>query len=187
MTDQIFDDRASAYVGAREALKAATAIKVQARRDELTDSGGMAPAELGDEYWSLIAEAAVLSNLARADAAVGYLAGNYTVDQAKRIERNKRQRIREDVHARIQASREAAEAVTTHDHAVGPPPFAQGHTVKLTAGEYAGRLGRVYETRLTEGEPVAVLVELAPPGRPDDPSEPITLTVTPDDLELAEY
>jgi hypothetical protein len=104
MTDQIWDDRASAYVGAREALKAAQQIKVQARRDAIADpeNGGFKPAELSDEYWGLIAEAAVLSNLARCDAAVGMIAGNYLADQAQRIQRNKRRRIREDVHAKIQ-------------------------------------------------------------------------------------
>lgn len=103
MTDQLSDDRAGAYVGAREALRAAQQIKVQARRDAIADpeNGGYLPIVLSDEYWALIAEAAILSNLARADVGVGIVSGTYLADQAQRITRNKRRRIHEDVQAKL--------------------------------------------------------------------------------------
>lgn len=184
MTDQIFDERAAAYVGAREALKAANQIKVQLRRDALTDpeNQGYDEIELGDEYWSLIAEAGVLAQLAQTDAAVGYLAGNYLVDQQQRIQGNKRRRIREDVHAKIQANRERAEAVTTHDHAVDGAPFATGHRVIITAaGEHQHRTGRIVQNKLSAGEVPQYEVALDWRGL----TEPKREWFSADDLDLA--
>lgn len=185
MTDQIFDDRAAAYVGARERLKLADQIKAGARREAIEATAGLEPAELPEEYWGAIAAAAVLAHLATADAAVGYLAGNHLVDQAQRIDRNKRRRIREDVHSRIQASA-AAEGVTKHPNPVRRPPFAGGHTVKLTEGDWAGRTGQILETHLCEGEPTLLDVQLFPPGQPSNPAEPIRVTVRDDQAELVE-
>lgn len=182
MTDQIFDDRAGAYVGAREALKAANQIKVQTQRAATVDpeDGQIVVDELGDEYWSLIAEAAVLSNLARADATVGFLAGNYLVDQQKRIKRNRQS----DLYAQARSFRERIKDADEPPRFAGPP-WAEGQHVRLNAGDYAGRTGRIYETHL-DSELPTVDVELDPPGRPDDPAEPILATVRANDVELAD-
>lgn len=120
MTDQIYDDRARAYVGAREALEAANQVKAR-WRSVTYDGTPESEARLGDalpaDYWSLIAEAAVLAQLARAEAGVGMLAGNYLVDRAERLDRKKRRQLREGVFEKLAEQRKQAEAVTTHDHA----------------------------------------------------------------------
>ncbi|OAN41143.1 hypothetical protein [Mycolicibacterium iranicum] len=91
MTNQIFDDRAAAYVGARERLKAAESLKVT-ERGEL--KCGLAD-PLPPLYWGLLAEAQILAELASADSSVGLIAGNYLLDQEERIERNRgRERAR---------------------------------------------------------------------------------------------
>lgn len=183
MTDQIWDDRASAYVGAREALKAAQRIKVQARRDAIADpeNGGFHPIELSDEYWSLLDEASILAQLARADISVGLLAGNYLVDQEQRIRRNRNKQRRDDVHARLNAARDRAEAVTTHDHAVDGAPFTNGHHVIVTrAGDYQHRTGYILQNAFTEGEVPRYEIALAPTG--DSPPEREWFSR--DDLEL---
>lgn len=55
-------------------------------------------------------------------------------------------------------------------------PFEQGDRVTLLEGEHEGRSGRVYETQHAKDEVSTMTIELEPPGRPDDPSEPIVLT-----------
>lgn len=164
MTDQIYDDRAAAYVGAREALKAANQIKSRYRS---TVYDGTPESEIVDglpaDYWSLMAEAGVLAQLARADVSVGLLAGNYLVDQNERIHRNKRRRYDERVHATIQEAAKRAADVTTHDHHVGTePPFHQGHRVRVFRGEHTGRAGEIVETRLSQDEPGEADVLLEP-------------------------
>ena len=62
-------------------------------------------------------------------------------------------------------------------------PWREGMDVRLTEGDYAGRRGLIYSLDL-DNQPPIVTVELAPPGRPDDPSEPIVLTVLPSQIEL---
>lgn len=62
-------------------------------------------------------------------------------------------------------------------------PWTEGLDVRLTEGDYAGRIGRIYKTMLDNSPPM-VTVELAPPGRPDDPSEPIVLDATTSQIEL---
>lgn len=182
MTDQIFDDRAAAYVGAREHLDAATQLKAEHHRAVLEDRA--VPDELPAEYWALIAEAAVLSNLARADAAVGYLAGHYRVDQGERIDRAKRRQLKEGIRSKLAEVRERGEGVTKHDQPAGRPPFAGGHTVRLLEGDWKGRTGQILETHLSENSPTMLTVQLFPPGYPHDPSTPIQLDVREDQAEL---
>lgn len=57
-----------------------------------------------------------------------------------------------------------------------PEPFAQGHVVELSSGEYAGRRGRISETQHAEGFIPTATIELDPPGQPLNPSEPIVVT-----------
>ena len=163
MTEQIFDDRASSYVGAREALKAAAQIKARihpAVRDTLP---------LPDSYWGNLLEAAILAHLATADPTVGLLAGNYLVEQEKRVRRNKSSEIRDRLEAKRGTNFVA--------------PFAEGHDVRLTRGDWAGRHGKVYRTH-PHNQPPMLDVELDPPGRPDDPNEPVMVTVPTADVEL---
>ena len=101
----------------------------------------------------------------RADAAIGCLAGNVVVAEAQKAVREKHRRIRQDVQARIQASREHAERPTT------VPPWRSGHTVKLIEGDWKGRTGQVLETHLSENEPTMLTVQLFPAGLPVGPLE----------------
>ena len=132
-------------------------------KSEALDAADDADEPLPPEYWALIAEAAVLAQLARADAAVGFLAGNVVVAEAQKAVRWKHRRIRQDVQARIQASRERAERPTT------VPPWRSGHTVKLIEGDWKGRTGQVLETHLSENEPTMLTVQLFPAGLPVGP------------------
>lgn len=71
------------------------------------------------------------------------------------------------------------------ERATMPVPYQTGDYVQLNVGEHAGRRGRVYETQLSKDDFPRATIELEPPGRPDDPSEPIVVTgVRFDDMEL---
>ncbi|AKF14551.1 hypothetical protein SEA_CAMBIARE_49 [Mycobacterium phage Cambiare] len=169
MTDQLFDDRAGAYVGAREALKAAQQIKVQARRDAIADpeNGGYLPITLSDEYWALIAEAAILSNLARADAGVGIVSGHYLADQAQRIERNRRRRTREDVHAKLAEVRERTERGRPHPNTAPDPFDVRGLDpirviVTNPDSTHRDRTGVILQNELSAGREPRYLVSMLP-------------------------
>lgn len=181
MTDQIFDDRASAYVGAREALKAAGKAKAEHVRAVYEGRAIGDPDELPPAYWGLLAEAGVLAQLARADIAVGLLAGNYLVDQERRIRKNKDRQLHEQIQAKAAAKRistggtEDGRGVVEHladNHGDHPearcsdcgttnagrtcqPPFAEGHRVRVNndvmEGKYAGRLGTVTKVGVDDG------------------------------------
>ena len=189
MTDQIFDDRARAFVDARERLEQADLLKMHYHQAVLEDRAD--PDQLPPEYWALIAEANVLAQLARAEAGVGYLAGAHAVEK-KPTGRQKRRRIRGDVRA---ALAEAVKASAQDDEpptwpapprATSEPPWRQGQIVRTTEGDYAGRTGHILEVHLSENEQTQVDVQLFPPGYPSDPATPIVLTVLSSQVELVD-
>ncbi|QFG10131.1 hypothetical protein PBI_LEMURIA_51 [Mycobacterium phage Lemuria] len=183
MTEAIaFDDRARAFVEARELIAQAQATREEWVGAVLDDRD--TPDELPAEYWAAIAEANVLAQLAQADAAVGFLAG------AHAVARKERRDLRRDARRAIRSKLGSATAGRLDDHPAAlrgtnfVAPWREGMDVELTAGEYAGRRGRVYTVATDEG---VMDVELAPPGRPDDPSEPIMVRgVSLDDVKLAD-
>ncbi|QFG06053.1 hypothetical protein KDW75_gp51 [Mycobacterium phage Mercurio] len=170
----VYDDRARAFVQARDLLESARATReawAQAVEDDRA-----APDELPAEYWAAIAEANVLAQLARCDAGVGMMAGAYAV-QAKTVDRRSRRiEARDRARAQLEANRRVRGGAAV-------APWREGMEVRLTEGDYAGRRGLIYSLDL-DNQPPIVTVELAPPGRPDDPSEPIVLTVLPSQIEL---
>lgn len=173
----VFDDRARAFVQSRELIEKAQAIRAEWTGDVAEDDPG--PDELPAEYWAAVAEAAVLAQLAASDPAVGYLAGAHMVQRKDRRDhrREARQRVTRALDDRRALRGEATRG--TNDVA----PWREGMEVRLTEGDYAGRRGQVYTLEL-DATPPQITVELAPPGRPDDPSEPIVLTVLPSQIEL---
>lgn len=169
----VYDDRARAFVQARELIEQAQATREEWARavEEERDVADELPAE----YWAAIAEAAVLAQLARSEAGVGYLAGAHMV--ARKDRRDQRREARQRVTRALDERRNPR---GTNFAA----PWREGMDVELTAGEYAGRRGRVYAVASDES---VMDVELAPPGRPDDPSEPIMVrAVSLDDVKLAD-
>lgn len=169
-TPTIYDDRAAAYVGAREAIKAAQKLKVD-RKNRVVEP-------LPELYWALLAEAAVLADLARADMNVGLLAGGYLVDQQRRIEENR---------ARFaQVAKAAAEQRHPHraaaDAAVAAT-FAVGMRVRMTTGDWAGLNGTITAAYLRNEPPMLdVQLDLPPDALFDD--KPTTITVRVADIEL---
>lgn len=174
----VYDDRARAFVQARELLDEAQSMRrlwVEPVEGDAEDQGD-APDELPAEYHALIDEAGVLAQLARCDAGVGMMAGAHAV-QAKTVDRRQaRIAARDRARAQLEANRRVRGS-----NAVAP--WQEGMEVRLTEGDYAGRRGQIYEVQL-DNQPPIVTVELAPPGRPDDPAEPIVLTVLPSQIEL---
>lgn len=166
----VYDDRARAFVQARELLDEAQSMRKLWAEPVDGDDQGDAPDELPAEYWALLEEAGVLAQLARCDA------GAYAV-QAKAVDRRS-QRIaaRDRARAQLEANRRVRGGAAV-------APWREGMDVRLTEGDYAGRRGLIYSLDL-DNQPPIVTVELAPPGRPDDPSEPIVLTVLPSQIEL---
>lgn len=67
-----YDDRAAAYVGARNLLKAAQELRVGPK--------GRVLEPLPEVYWALLAEARILTELAKADGQIGHLAGAHMVE-----------------------------------------------------------------------------------------------------------
>lgn len=168
-----FDDRARAFVQSRELIEQAQAIRAEWTGDVSDDDPG--PDELPVEYWALLAEAGVLAQLADAEAGVGYLAG------AHMVARKDRRDVRREARHRVTRALDERRNPRGTNFAA---PWREGMDVELTAGEYAGRRGRVYAVASDEG---VMDVELAPPGRPDDPSEPIMVrAVSLDDVKLAD-
>ena len=174
----VYDDRARAFVQARELLDEAQSMrKLWAEPvDGDDDDQGDAPDELPAEYHALVAEAGVLAQLARCDADVGMMAGAYVVQAKATDRRSQRIAARNRARAQLEANRRVRGS-----NAIAP--WTEGTEVRVTEGDFAGRRGQVYSLEL-DATPPQITVELAPPGRPDDPSEPIVLTVLPSQIEL---
>lgn len=178
MTHQIFDDRAAAYVGARERLKAADRVKLEHQRDVVAGRASTDPDELPAAYWSLIAEAAVLAQLARVDASVGLLAGGYLVDQQERIRKNRENFAQ--MAARRAAARHPHRAAADADIAANAAAIAVGMRVRITAGDWKGSDGTITATYL-DNDPPVIDVRL---DWTATVSAPATVTVRPSDVEL---
>ncbi|QOC58873.1 hypothetical protein SEA_JOLENE_49 [Mycobacterium phage Jolene] len=169
-TPQPADARASAWIGAHERIVVAQKLKVDHKK-RVVDP-------LPELYWATLAEAAVLAELARADQTTGLHAGGYLVDQQERIEEFGRL-VARSREARRHPHRAAGdELVAEHQD----QPLA-GRRVMVTRGEWGGRFGQVYATHL-DNDPPMLDVELDPPGRPDDPNEPVMICVPTADVAL---
>jgi hypothetical protein len=165
MTDQLYDDRAAAYIGARDRLKAAEQVKAALHKAHPRELDKI---EFPDLYWSNIAEAAILSNLARADSPVGYAAGNYFAELDRRAERRERAKQGRELIDRI------ARGPRRQAHRKAEPPFEQGHRVRIVGGDCDGHTGTVLLVDRDNEPPVAdVGLDVGP-----------TITVPLDDLEV---
>lgn len=70
------------------------------------------------------------------------------------------------------------------DEDQGDESFAPGRRVMINnRGDWGGRFGQIYATHLNN-QPPMLDVELDPPGRPDDPNEPVMITVRTDDVVI---
>lgn len=150
------DLRANAFVGAWERIELAQKLKV--------DLKGRAVEQLPELYWATMAEAAVLADLANADEDPGRDAGRYLFDRRRRIEESR---------ARFDAAKRRRR----------PPPVSLWCRVLVLRGDWAGRYGQVTKM-YPENVPPMLDVELDPPGRSDDPAEPITINVLYDDVTV---
>jgi hypothetical protein len=61
--------------------------------------------------------------------------------------------------------------------------FAEGRRVRVTRGEWAGRYGQIAKTYPNDRSP-RLDVELDPPGRAEDPCEPLTICLPCADVEI---
>lgn len=109
MTDHPTDGRPSCMVAALDTIRAAQKLKLQ------PGSKGKVREKLPELYWSLIAEAAIYAELAKAPTEVGIAAGSHmtTRDKQKRISRNKWERACEaELLHRVPRSKAEAEGAS---------------------------------------------------------------------------
>lgn len=187
---QPVDARPSAWIGAHERIAAAQKLKLE------PGSNNRVADPLPELYWATLAEAAVLADLARAPGAVGYLAGAHLAGRAERIAENTRQM--EELLRRAEGRRKPTRppmpgrptmpeyreqfAGTVERGRPHPntAPFAVGHHVRVTEGDWAGRTGTVAATYLDNQPPVVdVTLNQSHPGA-DTP----TITVLPGQLDM---
>lgn len=110
--------------------------------------------------------------------------GGPTLRQSLGMDEGRRERIAGRLSRRDQIEANRMEAQRA-ERAMLPEPFAQGHVVELSSGDYAGRIGQIAETQHHAGDISTATVQLMPPGDPLNPSEPIVVTgVRFDDMEL---
>lgn len=122
---EILDLRANAFVSAWERVETAQKLKV--------DPHGRLVEPLPESYWALMAEAAILADLARAGADTGIAAGTHLL---RRKECDAR--IRDQVMAAAERRRPKPDL-----------PVEIGHRVRVTRADYAGRIGEVSEVFAT--------------------------------------
>ena len=143
------DLRAGAWLGAWDRIEAAQKLKTAGKLDGLPEI-----------YWATLAEADVLARLATADEDPGRDAGRHVVNRDQRAERD-RARITDALSRKTKPNTPAA-----------------GDRVRVIRGDWAGRHGQIAKT-YPDNHPPMIDVELDPPGRPDDPDEPVAITVLP--------
>lgn len=168
MTDMI-DGRVAAWICAWNAIQDAQKLKQPPKGPRVQ------PEPLPESYWSAMTEAAILANLACADTATGLAAGT----MINAVETAKQAAL--DMIGDLLGTMKAQRA----ERPPRQPSFTEGQNVLVTRGDWAGRYGQVYDTHL-DNEPPMLDIELDPPGRPSDPSEPVQITVLTTDVELAE-
>lgn len=166
MTHHPADARPAFMVAARDRIEAAQQLKLE------PGSKTRVRETLPDLYWSLIAEAAIYADLARADYATGLTAGVHLTEREARIE-GARDRAREAVKRAGRPRVSSLDGTTEVDHAghgcsfdrtaasrnVDDAPFAEGDDVRLIRGDWAGRAGVVAQV-YPNNEPPIVDVEL---------------------------
>lgn len=84
MTTHPADARPSCMVAALDNIRAAQKLKLE------PGTKNKAREQLPELYWSLMAEAAIYAELARADVSVGFAAGEHLVQRDERIREQKR-------------------------------------------------------------------------------------------------
>lgn len=181
MTDHLppADARASAWVAAYDTLRAAQKLKIDPETGCHRDT-------LPDAYWALLAEAAIYADLGRADQTTGFLAGGHLTQRDERIRKNRHDFERVFGNATAKATAkvvDAEERLAKARRDAVTRKFTEGQRVYVKRGDWAGRYGQVYAVH-PDNEPVMVDVELDPPGRPDDPNEPVMICVPPADLDF---
>ena len=111
MTTHPADARPSCMVAALDNIRAAQKLKLE------PGTKNRVREPLPELYWSLMAEAAIYAELARADVSVGFAAGAHLVQRDERIREQKR----------LFADRAAADAMTDGAEAGhGIPTFDNG-------------------------------------------------------------
>lgn len=179
MTEQIHDDRAAAYVQARELLTAAGDVRNAYFVAAAEGRANGDPDELPDAYWALVTEAEILSRLASCDAPVGYLAGAHMVQRKSRsteLDGIRRRALRDASRMARERREGSGDGRGEPSRAVMAVPYNQGDYVTILDGEHGHRRGRITETQLERGEVPTATIELDPPGQPLNPSEPIVVT-----------
>lgn len=94
MTDYPIDARPSCMVAALDTLRAAQKLKLEPGKN------GRVREHLPELYWSLMTEAAIYAELAKAPDVVGIAAGSHMTARDEGI-RERRTRIRRDVQAKL--------------------------------------------------------------------------------------
>ena len=119
MTTHPADARPSCMVAALDNIRAAQKLKLE------PGTKNKAREQLPELYWSLMAEAAIYAELARADVSVGFAAGAHLVQRDERIREQKR--LFADRAAQRHPHRAAADAMTDGAEAGhGIPTFDNG-------------------------------------------------------------
>lgn len=142
MTTHPADARPSCMVAALDNIRAAQKLKLE------PGTKNRVREPLPELYWSLMAEAAIYAELARADVSVGLVAGEHLVQRDERVREQKR--LFADRAAQRHPHRAAADAAT----------IAVGRRVRVTdrMSDYHDRIGIV--TSLKTANPDDVVVNL---------------------------
>ncbi len=169
------DARASAWICAFDTIRAAQKLKLNKHK--------RAVEQLPELYWSLMAEAAIFADLARADFQTGLAAGTHLVARDARIRENRDRMSRVVAEAKaaqrhphraaadaFQSRTSALDGTTETDHAghrcsfdrnASAVPIGAIHVVRVMRGDWAGRTGSVIAV-YQDNEPPMVDVALEP-------------------------
>lgn len=168
MTHHPADARPSCMVAALDTLRAAQKLKLE------PNSKTRVREKLPELYWSLMLEAAIYADLARADYATGIAAGTHVTQRDEQVREN-RERFAEAVKHRARRGAPSYSAATRPAE-----PINDGDCVRVTRGDWADRCGVVAKVYADNNPPIVdvVLFRLSQ----DKPS--VDITVLPADLEL---
>lgn len=196
MTHHPADARPSCMVAALDTIRAAQKLKLE------PGTKNQAREQLPELYWSLMAEAAIYAELARADVNVGLIAGGHLAARDERIRENL-QRFKAPTEkgkpnptgstaaghgiptyagaAHRHPHRAAADAYTYTDKAPASPTIPV--VVRVTRGDWAGRTGTVSKV-YRDNQPRLVDVALDVLSLTE---QPVTITVLPEDVEFVGF